>query len=66
MSLLFDVIKKAKGKSIEKVNTNERLKRLTECKNCEHLLVTGNCKICGCFVTDKTKYKTEKCPINKW
>tara|TARA_R110000751_G_scaffold90890_3_gene178228 strand:- start:1313 stop:1513 length:201 start_codon:yes stop_codon:yes gene_type:complete len=66
MSLLFDVIKSAKGKSIEKATTNERLNRLNKCKNCTHLMKTGNCKLCGCFVADKTKYKLEKCPIDKW
>lgn len=27
---------------------------------------SGNCKICGCFVNEKTKYKDESCPLNKW
>lgn len=30
------------------------------------LMKTGNCKLCGCFVSDKTKYADEKCPIGKW
>lgn len=30
------------------------------------LYKTGNCKMCGCFVSDKTKYADEKCPLGKW
>jgi hypothetical protein len=30
------------------------------------LFNTGNCKICGCFVVEKAKYKDELCPIGKW
>jgi|1_EtaG_2_1085319.scaffolds.fasta_scaffold307932_2 hypothetical protein len=66
MSLLIDVIKKAKGKSIEKVMPIVRQKRLEVCNKCDELLKTGNCKKCGCFVSDKTKYKGERCPLNKW
>lgn len=35
------------------------------CMNCEKL--SGKtCSICGCFVKTKTKWSTEKCPIDKW
>lgn len=30
------------------------------------LMKTGNCKMCGCFVSDKTKYADEQCPLGKW
>jgi len=66
MSLLIDIVKNAKGKSIEKANIELKSKRLDVCKKCEHMLITGNCGICGCFVKDKVKYKDEKCPIKKW
>ena len=66
MSLLFDAVKTVKGKSIEKVTPITKNIRLDTCNACKRLMKTGNCSICGCFVRDKTNYKTEKCPINKW
>lgn len=66
MSLLFDVIKTAKGKDITKVSGGTYNIRLARCKMCPKLLSTGNCTLCGCFVKDKAKYKDESCPINKW
>lgn len=66
MSLLFDVIKTTKGKSIAKVTPITHSVRYNICKNCDNYLITGNCKICGCFVKDKTKYKFEQCPQKKW
>tara|TARA_R110001592_G_scaffold321960_4_gene600673 strand:+ start:3091 stop:3291 length:201 start_codon:yes stop_codon:yes gene_type:complete len=66
MSILFDVIKKVKGKDIEKVTYITHEMRLKECRTCDKLLLTGNCSICGCFVKDKSKYKEESCPQNKW
>ena len=66
MSLLIDIIKKTKGKTIEKVCENTQKLRYAKCRTCENLLSTGNCKVCGCFVKDKAKYKGEQCPINKW
>tara|TARA_R110002020_G_scaffold185953_5_gene383845 strand:- start:2240 stop:2440 length:201 start_codon:yes stop_codon:yes gene_type:complete len=66
MSLLFDVVKTAKGKSIEKVDSVTYNFRMTVCKSCPELLRTGNCAKCGCFVSDKTKYKAEQCPLKKW
>ena len=66
MSVLFDVIKTAKGKSIEKVTPITHSVRYGICRQCDDLMITGNCKICGCFVKDKTKCKQEKCPNGKW
>ena len=66
MSLLFDVIKTVKGKDIAKVSANEHNIRKRICQSCPQLMRTGNCKICGCFIIDKTKYAQEHCPIKKW
>ena len=66
MSLLFDVIKKIKGKDIRKAYFNLRQFRVSTCKNCKHFLRTGNCNICGCFIVDKSSYLLEQCPIKKW
>ena len=35
------------------------------CMNCEKLK-GKTCGICGCFVKPKTRWSTEKCPIDKW
>jgi len=66
MSLLIDLTKSVRGKSIDKVTVVLHNKRTSICNQCPNLLMTGNCKLCGCFVNDKAKYIDEKCPINKW
>jgi hypothetical protein len=39
--------------------------RLSHCNNCIYLKEEV-CSICTCKVKLKTKWTTEKCPINKW
>lgn len=58
---------------IKQITTGEKVvpelaqKRLAICLNCKELFrLTGNCKKCGCFVREKVKYKTERCPLGKW
>jgi hypothetical protein len=49
------------------VDNQTRENRLNLCKKCPNLFaLTGNCKLCGCFVSLKTKLKNQKCPIEKW
>jgi hypothetical protein len=46
--------------------SNEELEtRLSFCNTCEYLK-NDACSICTCKVKLKTKWTTEKCPINKW
>lgn len=75
MSILFDVFKILKGDSIGKVTEEVAKKRLDVCNNCIFQMhfdedgigkLTGVCEKCSCIVNQKTKYKDEKCPINKW
>lgn len=67
MSAFFDLFQAARGKSTQKVDDHLRMKRLQACNGCPSLLrATGNCKICGCFVNEKTKYAAESCPLKKW
>ena len=66
MSLLIDLVKKAKGKPTDKVTSSLHERRVAICGACPKLLPTGNCSVCGCFVKDKAKYVGEKCPIGKW
>jgi hypothetical protein len=69
MSLLFDAFKFLKGDSTGKVSEEKKLQRLDICKKCTYKITTINfeiCDFCGCVVEEKTKYKDEKCPINKW
>ena len=41
--------------------------RITICKGCEHYFkLTGNCKLCGCFMKVKHKLAMAECPIGKW
>ena len=66
MSLLIDLVKKAKGKPTDKVTIALYERRIATCKGCPKLLPTGNCSVCGCFVKDKAKYVWESCPLKKW
>lgn len=37
------------------------------CLQCPELIkLTSQCKLCGCFMTGKTKLKAASCPIGKW
>ena len=73
MSKLFDVIKKAKGKSTAKVEATTKQNRLNTCSNCplfgKHM--RGVCGLlgvegCGCIISDKSNYRNEYCPEGKW
>lgn len=42
-------------------------KRLSICKECEHLAWPGlNCSVCLCFVDIKARIKKQTCPKGKW
>mgnify|MGYP001595299442 CR=1 FL=1 len=46
----------------EDISIEEYQKRLNKCRACEQLYkLTGQCKICACFVKEKAKYKNEHC-----
>jgi hypothetical protein len=66
MSLLIDLVKKAKGKPTDKVSDALYRRRILTCQLCPKLMITGNCSVCGCFVKDKAKYVGESCPLGKW
>lgn len=74
MSILFDAFKLLKGDSVGKVAEEVANKRLDICNNCDNQKIiinkketlTGRCKLCYCVINEKTKYKDEKCPINRW
>ena len=37
------------------------------CLSCPELIqATKTCKLCGCFMSQKTKLKSASCPIGKW
>jgi len=66
MSLLIDLVKNAQGKPTDKVDAQTKKMRINLCDGCEHLKWGLNCGECGCFVSDKTNYAGESCPIGKW
>ena len=47
------------------VSENQRKERLDICVKCE-FFVGSRCSKCGCFMATKTKFRSSKCPINKW
>lgn len=40
--------------------------RLTECRNCRHLIAGNTCEKCFCFVKIKNWFPEEFCPAGKW
>jgi len=54
------------NKNIKKVETDVSKERMAICRNCPELLPTGNCKICKCFMSIKTKLPNASCPLGKW
>lgn len=49
----------------EKASSSTQAVRTSMCNSCEFNL-GKKCEICGCFLKQKIKMSTEKCPINKW
>lgn len=51
------------------VNVSDSVKeeRMNICKSCP-LFNSSNttCNQCGCYLVEKTKWASEKCPIDKW
>lgn len=41
--------------------------RILTCMDCEHSKNEWKeCDVCGCPIEEKAKWKSEKCPKNKW
>ena len=40
--------------------------RIELCKNCENMTAMKTCKLCGCFMPIKVRFKWMKCPAGKW
>ena len=41
--------------------------RYSICKTCPQLInLTKQCKMCGCFMTAKTRLDNASCPLGKW
>ncbi len=40
-------------------------KRVSICASCPNN-INNTCKLCGCFLSKKTKSPTSKCPDGKW
>ena len=42
-------------------------KRIDICKSCvKYFKLTGNCKVCGCFMKIKARVSQQYCPEEKW
>lgn len=69
ISKVNEVVRQARLDKCKGCKLKEGLQKVDGKKSKEGedgLMKTGNCKLCGCFVSDKTKYADEKCPIGKW
>lgn len=49
----------------EKVDAEEKARRLEVCGGCEHYN-GSRCELCGCFMAWKAKLTSSDCPIGKW
>ena len=50
---------------LQEVSEEERQRRLELCEGCPQL-TGGRCAACGCFVSLKAKWLSQKCPLGKW
>ncbi len=67
MKLIDIFYKGLRRREPDKVSDEVRGFRLNTCRVCPELFEpTKQCKKCGCFVTLKTEYKNEQCPLGKW
>ena len=49
------------------VNDEEFNRRKSVCNTCRYFDRKQNrCKKCGCMLKAKVRFKTAKCPLNKW
>jgi hypothetical protein len=44
----------------------EQARRRAICADCDHLVNTNTCTVCGCNLKYKTKLEVWKCDIGKW
>tara|TARA_R100001594_G_scaffold139074_1_gene183170 strand:+ start:398 stop:634 length:237 start_codon:yes stop_codon:yes gene_type:complete len=51
----------------KKVSKEEYIRRAEVCDSCVHFIHKSNtCGVCGCWMDVKAKWKTTKCPKDKW
>tara|TARA_Y100001963_G_scaffold95332_1_gene131200 strand:- start:762 stop:1007 length:246 start_codon:yes stop_codon:yes gene_type:complete len=52
---------------LKNVDDTEYMERIDICDSCVHLVrEKNNCGICGCYMPRKARWKTSKCPKEKW
>lgn len=51
------------GKNVTDEQYDNRMKT---CLTCEHRTPDWRCKLCGCFLSKKALWASEKCPDNRW
>ena len=55
------------NKSLPRASEELYAKRLDICMSCDKLIkITKQCKMCGCFMAQKTKLAHASCPLGKW
>lgn len=68
---LSEVVKKAVENTIQakpSISEDQRItERLAICEKCPSLIKQSKrCAECGCFVSAKTQFEFEECPLGKW
>lgn len=63
----WDLLRSSNTPEGARVTEEVQKTRFDICKGCpEFIHLTGNCKRCGCFMSQKTKLAAASCPIGKW
>lgn len=48
------------------VSQDDYLARLATCDKCPHRTPDWKCNNCGCYLTIKAKWRSERCPLAMW
>ena len=54
----------------QQVDDDTYFERLWDCRNCEQSHANANetwtCDACGCVLQTKARWRSERCPLDKW
>ena len=51
---------------VEQASEEEKARRLEICSTCPNLVKEKTCRLCGCWVEQKTRISGERCPAGHW
>ena len=68
IQVVKDSVMDINSSSSNQIASNElKEERMSICKKCEHYSARQvRCKECGCWLVQKIKFTSSKCPIERW